>query len=35
MQGVTYLHIFEDKSLAIGIFCFPKGVSIPLHDHPG
>ncbi len=34
-QIVTFLEIFDDPSLTMGIFCFPSGASIPLHDHPG
>jgi quercetin dioxygenase-like cupin family protein len=32
---VTYLHIHEDDDLTLGVFCFPRGAVIPLHDHPG
>jgi len=32
---VTYLHMFEDERMTIGVFCFPEGTCIPLHDHPG
>ncbi|KAL6763865.1 hypothetical protein V8C86DRAFT_2483436 [Haematococcus lacustris] len=32
---VTYLHIHENQSFTVGIFCIPAGRSIPLHDHPG
>lgn len=32
---IMYLHIKEDKNLSLGIFCLPKGATIPLHDHPG
>ncbi|GAX77338.1 hypothetical protein CEUSTIGMA_g4784.t1 [Chlamydomonas eustigma] len=32
---ITFMEIYEDPSLTMGIFCFPPGASIPLHDHPG
>ena len=32
---ISYLHIKEDKNMSLGIFCLPKGATIPLHDHPG
>ncbi|CAH0514840.1 unnamed protein product [Peronospora belbahrii] len=33
-KHVHYKHIYEDKTVSIGIFILPPGVSIPLHDHP-
>jgi hypothetical protein len=33
--GVRYLHMIERQNLySIGIFVFPPGADIPLHDHP-
>ncbi len=32
---ITYLHLFEDQEMSMGIFCLPAGATIPLHDHPG
>ncbi|KAG1666371.1 hypothetical protein FOA52_007909 [Chlamydomonas sp. UWO 241] len=34
-SAVTYIHIFENRHLTLGMFCFPEGACIPLHDHPG
>ncbi|CAM9139742.1 unnamed protein product [Discosporangium mesarthrocarpum] len=31
---VRYLHIAQDRDFSIGIFVFPPGSCIPLHDHP-
>ncbi|KAK2144309.1 hypothetical protein LSH36_769g00110 [Paralvinella palmiformis] len=31
---VTYMHLWEDKVLSIGVFIVKHGMSIPLHDHP-
>ncbi|XP_013383160.1 2-aminoethanethiol dioxygenase [Lingula anatina] len=31
---VTYVHIYEDRILSIGIFVIRHGASLPLHDHP-
>lgn len=31
---ITYLHIYEDEDLTMGIFCFPPNATIPLHNHP-
>nr|CCA24127.1 conserved hypothetical protein [Albugo laibachii Nc14] len=33
--SVTYQHIWESKSVSMGIFVLSPGASIPLHDHPG
>ncbi|GAB4824248.1 hypothetical protein N2152v2_011294 [Parachlorella kessleri] len=32
---ITYLHIFEDSTISLGVFCLPALSQIPLHDHPG
>ncbi|XP_033109752.1 2-aminoethanethiol dioxygenase-like [Anneissia japonica] len=32
---VSYMEIYEDKVLTMGIFLLRKGSRIPLHDHPG
>lgn len=32
---VTYIEIYEDDSVTIGIFILRSGVKLPLHDHPG
>lgn len=32
---ITYLHIFEDASISLGIFILPARAQIPLHNHPG
>ena len=33
--GMTYLHMYEDEHVSLGIFCLPAQSRIPLHDHPG
>lgn len=34
--AVRYLHLAEDSGLfSMGVFIFPPGAKIPLHDHPG
>ena len=32
---ITYIHIYEDQTMSLGIFCLPRNVVIPLHNHPG
>jgi hypothetical protein len=32
---ITYLHIYEDASISLGIFVLPARAQIPLHNHPG
>lgn len=32
---ISYMHVYADAALSIGIFVLPAGASIPLHDHPG
>lgn len=32
---ITYLHISEDPTVSLGVFCLPPGAVIPLHNHPG
>ncbi|KAG2500971.1 hypothetical protein HYH03_000793 [Edaphochlamys debaryana] len=32
---IKYMRIYEDEQLTFGLFCFPAGSSIPLHNHPG
>lgn len=34
-RKITYLHIYEDRDVSMGIFCLPARSRIPLHDHPG
>lgn len=34
-SDVSYLHIVETSAFSIGIFVFPEGATIPLHNHPG
>lgn len=33
-KQVKYMVIFHDTDINIGVFLIPKGLSIPLHDHP-
>eukprot|EP00889_Picochlorum_renovo_P008146 jgi/Picre1/35176/NNA_002638.t1 len=33
--GMTYLHMYEDEHVSMGIFCLPAQSRIPLHNHPG
>lgn len=32
---VSYMEIFENKTVSIGVFVLKDGASIPLHDHVG
>lgn len=32
---VTYMEIFENRTVSIGVFILKEGASIPLHDHIG
>lgn len=31
---VTYIEVFEDQHVSIGVFVLRDGAKIPLHDHP-
>ncbi|CAL5001567.1 unnamed protein product [Urochloa decumbens] len=31
---ITYVHIHQCDDFSIGVFCFPAGATLPLHDHP-
>ncbi|KAJ1268918.1 hypothetical protein BS78_07G170300 [Paspalum vaginatum] len=31
---ITYVHIHQCADFSIGVFCFPAGATLPLHDHP-
>ncbi|XP_062196293.1 plant cysteine oxidase 1-like [Phragmites australis] len=31
---ITYVHIHQSDDFSIGVFCFPAGATLPLHDHP-
>lgn len=31
---VTYIEVYEDKNVSIGVFVLRDGAKIPLHDHP-
>ncbi|KAK1313223.1 hypothetical protein QJS10_CPA06g02015 [Acorus calamus] len=31
---ITYIHIHQCDYFSIGMFCFPAGAKLPLHDHP-
>ncbi|XP_043690944.1 plant cysteine oxidase 1-like [Telopea speciosissima] len=35
VSEITYIHIYECNFFSIGVFCFPAGAKLPLHDHPG
>ncbi|KAL4431942.1 hypothetical protein ABPG77_000209 [Micractinium sp. CCAP 211/92] len=32
---ITYLLIYEDERISLGVFCLPARARIPLHNHPG
>ncbi|KAJ4965570.1 hypothetical protein NE237_017419 [Protea cynaroides] len=34
VSEITYIHIYESDFFSIGVFCFPAGAKLPLHDHP-
>uniref|UniRef100_A0A804I967 cysteine dioxygenase n=1 Tax=Musa acuminata subsp. malaccensis TaxID=214687 RepID=A0A804I967_MUSAM len=34
IKQITYIHIHECEDFSIGVFCFPAGARLPLHDHP-
>ncbi|KAF8654354.1 hypothetical protein HU200_061534 [Digitaria exilis] len=31
---ITYVHIYQCDDFSMGVFCFPAGATLPLHDHP-
>ncbi|KAG2579437.1 plant cysteine oxidase 3-like [Panicum virgatum] len=31
---ITYVHIHQCEDFSMGVFCFPAGATLPLHDHP-
>lgn len=31
---VTYIEVFEDQNVSVGVFVLRDGAKIPLHDHP-
>ncbi|KAM5575604.1 plant cysteine oxidase 4-like [Rosa sericea] len=35
ISQITYIHVYECEQFSIGVFCFPAGGMLPLHDHPG
>lgn len=32
---VTYVKLYEDRVISVGIFVMRRGARLPLHDHPG
>ncbi|XP_008790916.2 plant cysteine oxidase 4-like [Phoenix dactylifera] len=34
LTQITYVHIHECDDFSMGVFCFPAGAKLPLHDHP-
>ena len=32
---MTYIGIYEDRDISVGIFIIGRGCRIPLHNHPG
>ncbi|KAL6646050.1 hypothetical protein ACP70R_017658 [Stipagrostis hirtigluma subsp. patula] len=34
LTRITYVHIHQCDDFSIGVFCFPAGATLPLHDHP-
>ncbi|KAK6940184.1 Cysteine oxygenase/2-aminoethanethiol dioxygenase [Dillenia turbinata] len=34
VSNITYIHIHQCDNFSIGVFCFPAGGVLPLHDHP-
>ncbi|KMZ66597.1 Cysteamine dioxygenase [Zostera marina] len=34
LERITYVHIHECDRFSMGVFCFPAGAQLPLHDHP-
>ncbi|GJN27508.1 hypothetical protein PR202_gb15538 [Eleusine coracana subsp. coracana] len=33
-ERITYVHIHQCDDFSMGVFCFPAGAALPLHDHP-
>ncbi|TVU05471.1 hypothetical protein EJB05_48637, partial [Eragrostis curvula] len=33
-EQITYVHIHQCDDFSMGVFCFPAGATLPLHDHP-
>eukprot|EP00741_Cyanophora_paradoxa_P015299 tig00000194_g14768.t1 len=33
--AISYVQLYEDSYISVGLFLMPRGSSIPLHDHPG
>jgi len=32
--GISFINIFEDQDICVGVFCLGKGSFLDLHDHP-